>query len=61
MRIDQVGVLNIFRFIALYINIESTGVDLPLRLVLDITQWVREQGMSGRSFVRLGDNELKGE
>ena len=44
----------------LYINIESTGIHLPPRLVLDITQWVREQGMNGRSFVRLGENELGG-
>ena len=28
---------------SLYINIESTGVHLPPRLVLDITQWVCEQ------------------
>ena len=45
---------------SLYINIDSTGVHLPPRLVLDITQWVREQGMEGRSFVRLGENELEG-
>ena len=45
---------------SLYTNIESTGVHLPPRLVLDITQWVREQGMNGRSFVRLGENELEG-
>ena len=44
---------------SLYINIESTGVHLPPRLVLDITQWVCEQGMNGRSFVRLGENELE--
>ena len=45
---------------SLYINIESTGVYLPPRLVLGITQWVREQGMDGRSFVRLGENDLEG-
>ena len=45
---------------SLYINIESTGVDLPPRLVLDITQWVRDQGMNGRSFVRLVESELEG-
>ena len=45
---------------SLYINIKSTGVHLPPRLVLDITQWVREQGMEGRSFMRLGENELEG-
>ena len=45
---------------SLYINIESTGVDLPPRLVLDITQWVCDQGMNGRSFVRLVESELEG-
>lgn len=37
-----------------------TGVLLPPRLVSDITQWVRDQGMNGRSFVRLGEDELEG-
>lgn len=40
--------------------IECIGVLLPPRLVSDITQWVREQGMNGRSFVRLGEGELEG-
>ena len=32
---------------SLYISVESTGVHPPPRLVLDITQWVHEQGMEG--------------
>ena len=38
---------NLIYSCSLYINIESTGVHPPPRLVLDITQWVHEQGMEG--------------
>ena len=51
---------NLIYSCSLYINIESAGVGLPPRLVLDITQWVCDQGMNGRSFVRLVESELEG-